>query len=226
MARIRYIKPEFFTDEKIGRLRPMARLFFIGLWCCADRVGKLEDKPMELGIKIIPYDLHKIKPQVLLKELETEGFIKKHNGVVYIINFGKHQRPHPDEKKSDLPDMPSREISRPAVKFNGQPLKRACQHTIKGTGTGTDITTAVPAVDSLPDLSKTTTALMSHKESVNFSLYRLNVGKYKHAYVKNVPVDECRFLLAHTPRLGAKERAALQWRIAQKESERTTEVKS
>lgn len=55
--------------------------------------------------------------------------------------------------------------------------------------------------------------------AVDFSDYRLNIGKYKGVYVVNVPADECSFVLATTPRLGAKESAALKWRIALKASE-------
>ena len=57
--------------------------------------------------------------------------------------------------------------------------------------------------------------------AIDFSDYRLNVGKYKHAYVINVPVDECEFLLKSTDRLGEKEKAALKWRIGIKNGEMT-----
>jgi hypothetical protein len=41
MARIRTIKPEFFTSDDICALTPLARLLYIGLWCEADREGRL-----------------------------------------------------------------------------------------------------------------------------------------------------------------------------------------
>ena len=41
MARIRTIKPEFFTSDDICALSPRARLLYIGLWCEADREGRL-----------------------------------------------------------------------------------------------------------------------------------------------------------------------------------------
>ena len=40
MPRIRYLKPEFFTDEDIGYLTVKARLGYSGLWCHADREGR------------------------------------------------------------------------------------------------------------------------------------------------------------------------------------------
>lgn len=59
--------------------------------------------------------------------------------------------------------------------------------------------------------------------AVDYSGYRLNVGKYQHVHVINVPVDECQFLLKNTPRLGREERAALEWRINQKLLDMTPE---
>ena len=41
MARIRTIKPEFFTSDDICALSPRARLLYVGLWCEADREGRL-----------------------------------------------------------------------------------------------------------------------------------------------------------------------------------------
>ena len=48
MARIRTIKPEFFTDEDLGELSPAVRLLFIGMWTEADKAGRLKDKPKTL----------------------------------------------------------------------------------------------------------------------------------------------------------------------------------
>ena len=39
VARIRTIKPDFFTSEDIVVLTPWARLLYIALWCEADREG-------------------------------------------------------------------------------------------------------------------------------------------------------------------------------------------
>ena len=45
MSRIRSIKPEFFTSEDIVSMTPLARLFYVSLWCEADREGRLDWKP-------------------------------------------------------------------------------------------------------------------------------------------------------------------------------------
>ena len=106
MARIRSIKPSFFLDSELSQLSPMARLFFIGLWCLADREGRLKDKPMELGVQLIPYDLAKNNPIDLLKELDGKFVIRYEvEGKKYLLinGFKKHQRPATSEPASDLP---------------------------------------------------------------------------------------------------------------------------
>lgn len=112
MARIRSIKPEFFTDEEIGKLGFAARLFFVGLWCHADKAGRLEDKPMQLAIQIIPYDMKKrgVSGANLLNELVPRFVIRyKADGksLLQIRNFSKHQKPHHTERESNLPNPPS-----------------------------------------------------------------------------------------------------------------------
>ena len=65
MARIRTIKPEFWTDKKIIRLSRDARLFFIGLWNFADDNGVLEADPLQLKAWIFPVD-----PDIGIEEIE------------------------------------------------------------------------------------------------------------------------------------------------------------
>ena len=111
MARIRTIKPEFWTDKKIIRLSRDARLFFIGLWNFADDNGVLEADPLQLKAWIFPVDpdigIEEIEK--FLAELEKLELIKIYeiNGTSYIWikNFSKHQkidRP----RKSNLPLPP------------------------------------------------------------------------------------------------------------------------
>jgi hypothetical protein len=48
MARARNIKPAFFKNEQLVELGMSTRLLFIGLWCLADREGRLEDRPKRI----------------------------------------------------------------------------------------------------------------------------------------------------------------------------------
>lgn len=72
MARIRSIKPEFWTDRNVIQLSPFARLLFIGSWNFAlcDR-GHLPDDPIELKLKVLPAD--DVNPQALVDELLKLG---------------------------------------------------------------------------------------------------------------------------------------------------------
>ena len=105
MARIRHIKPDFFFDEAVAELKPLARLLYIGLWCLADREGRLEDRPAQIKVRLFPYDTVDIEN--LLQELEKKPFIErytvKERAYLWIIHFLKHQRPATSEAQSLLP---------------------------------------------------------------------------------------------------------------------------
>lgn len=114
MARIRYIKPEFFFDEDLAQLPPLYRLAFAGLWCQADREGRLKDRPNALKVHIVPFD--DIDFELVLSELSKPkpihnscAFITRYevNGEKYIqINkFTEHQRPHHSEQSTCIPAM-------------------------------------------------------------------------------------------------------------------------
>ena len=105
MARARNIKPDFFKNEILATCSPMARLLFIGLWLLADREGRLEDRPRRIKGELFPYEEADV--DALLSELERHGFVKRYKvdttAVVLVVNFVKHQRPHPNEAASQLP---------------------------------------------------------------------------------------------------------------------------
>lgn len=108
MARTRSIKPGFFDNDVLGSMKPLARLLFIGLWCQADRAGRLEDRPKKLKKTILGYDdITTDDVDKMLEELQENGFIIRYqaNSMDYIqvINFEKHQNPHKKEKESEIP---------------------------------------------------------------------------------------------------------------------------
>lgn len=103
MARIRTIKPEFFTSEDIVALSPMARLLYIALWCEADREGRLAWKPKTFKMRYLPADDCDVS--ALCDELTQGGLVRLYgDGLAYIPNFGKHQHLNPREATSTLPD--------------------------------------------------------------------------------------------------------------------------
>lgn len=106
MARSRNIKPNFFKNELLVELHAYERLLFIGLWCLADREGRVEDRPKRVKMELFPCDTYDVDHG--LNELQRCEFVKRYefNGVrvIQIINFLKHQTPHGTEKDSELPD--------------------------------------------------------------------------------------------------------------------------
>ena len=120
MPRIRVIKPEYFKDEDIGSLTPLTRLLYIGLWCYADKAGRLEYRPNYLRVELLPYD----RDADIVKELDTlctpKGrtgipFILKYevDGIPYlqIIQWNKHQYLHKtNEVETALPEPPESAI--------------------------------------------------------------------------------------------------------------------
>ncbi len=105
MARIRTVKPEFFTSDDTCRLSPFARLMFIGCWCEADREGRLEWKPRTLRRKYLPED--GCDGDTIGAELVDQGVIVLYGqGLAVIPTFLKHQVINAHEAKSKLPKPP------------------------------------------------------------------------------------------------------------------------
>lgn len=113
MARIRYLKPEFFTDEELAKYPPETRLTYAGLWCYADKSGRLEDRPKFLKAMIFPYDDIDIEGHLnLLCQHKSNGrpfivrYHHEHLSLIQILNWDKHQKPHHTEKESLFPAPP------------------------------------------------------------------------------------------------------------------------
>lgn len=116
MARARNIKPSMYKNELLGVADPLLTILFTGLWCLADRDGRLEDRPLRIKAEIFPYrDLPLFNGY--LTELEQMGFIERYSvdgvAIIQVVNFAKHQSPHKTEKHSELPEKPAKPISCP-----------------------------------------------------------------------------------------------------------------
>lgn len=95
MARIRSIKPEFWTDGVMVTLTPLARLLYIGMWNFACDGGHLENDPVSLKLRILPMD--DVDARGLVAELLDTGRIRRRvmgDGREYlaILRFGDHQK--------------------------------------------------------------------------------------------------------------------------------------
>lgn len=112
MARIRSVKPEFFSSEKIGMRLPgpegrQARLLFVAMWGHAeDLTGVCRAAPAFLRAQAFPYDDDLTAADVdrWLAMLESGGFILRYevNGSHYALvrGFLEHQ-------KIDRPSKPT-----------------------------------------------------------------------------------------------------------------------
>jgi hypothetical protein len=112
MARIRTIKPDFWTDEKLTECSPIARLLFIGLLNFADDNGNLTRSSKKIKMQVFPADMIDCEP--LIGELITHGVLSEYSvsGEKYlnIKGFTKHQlinRP----SKTNIPVMEVTESS-------------------------------------------------------------------------------------------------------------------
>ena len=104
MARIRTIKPEFWTDGKTGTLSDRAKLLMIGLLNHCDDYGVIELDEAEWKAKIFPYDTRSLSEAIraaLMDELLPKGLIvlfyygqdaATSKAYIHITNFDRHQR--------------------------------------------------------------------------------------------------------------------------------------
>ena len=138
MARIRYLKPDFFKDEDLKELKFVTRLVFQGLWIQADKKGRGEDRPERLKVEIMPYDKVDID-----KEMAKLAQKKKHSGKPFIVRYtineqkyyqilewAKHQKPHNTERESIIPTPNNEQVT---VK---EPLNNGYETTLKGMEKG------------------------------------------------------------------------------------------
>lgn len=106
MARIRTIKPDFFTSEDIVCLSMAARLLYIALWCEADREGRMQWKPKTFKLRYFPGDSLDI--EACAAEIVAAGLVVLYgDGLAHIPAFAKHQHLNPRETPSALPAPPT-----------------------------------------------------------------------------------------------------------------------
>ncbi|HEY5851958.1 MAG TPA: hypothetical protein VIT62_14485 [Lysobacter sp.] len=105
MSRARNIKPGFFKNEELAELPFEFRLLFQGLWCLADREGRMEYRPKRIKAEVFAYD--NVDVVKGLRELEKHGFIDIYTiedcEYIQVVAFCKHQNPHHREAESTIP---------------------------------------------------------------------------------------------------------------------------
>jgi len=97
MARARFIRPEFFTDEKVSDLPFGAAMLFSGIWCHSDLRGVFEHNPRLLRGLIFPMRdgidtgtvgkwLEEMSALGMVVRFEAEGKTWGH-----VVHWSKHQ---------------------------------------------------------------------------------------------------------------------------------------
>lgn len=93
MARIRTIKPDFWTDDKLTECSMSARLLFIGLLNFADDNGNLARSAKKIKMQVFPADAVDCEP--MLQELMAQGALIEYSvneeKFLHIKGFRKHQ---------------------------------------------------------------------------------------------------------------------------------------
>ena len=124
MARIRSIKPSFFTSEDVSALPMRARLTWIGLWTHCDDQGRAKDNTKLIKAAVWPLD------SVTLAEIEEDlTTLAAHTRIVRymvdgkrylaIVNWHDHQRPN-KPSPSRLPAPPSTATPPPLPEPSGR----------------------------------------------------------------------------------------------------------
>lgn len=105
MARIRTVKPGYFTHPSIVVLTPWARLLLLSLLTQADDGGRLYDQPRKIGGNAFGDD-DDVDTEQLLEELRENGRIVRYRAgdrrCIQIVGFRDHQAIS-KPKASDIP---------------------------------------------------------------------------------------------------------------------------
>jgi len=143
--RSRNLKPGTFKNELLGSSDPLHTILFEGLWCLADREGRLEDRPLRICAELFPYrrQVNERKVDTMLQWLHEKGFIVRYGAeceeatgsdqtrnmtkrvtprtrYIQVAEFLKHQNPHKHEAPSKIPALTSSEHPTRTVLSTGQ----------------------------------------------------------------------------------------------------------
>lgn len=150
MARIRTIKPEFFTSEDIVSLSPLARLFYVSLWCEADKAGRFEWKPKTFKLRYLPGDSCDV--DMLAQELFDAGLVVLYSagGKTFadIPTFAKHQVINNRESESTIPPrVPHASATRESGRKEGREGKGKEGDSAEPQSDSTPAIVSIPLVD-------------------------------------------------------------------------------
>jgi hypothetical protein len=115
---------------------PHAQLLFAGLWCIADKEGRLKDRPDSIKAQTLPFV--DVNVDSLLSKL-AEGidpFIVRYevNGLrfIQICNWQRHQSPHHTEKASEIPAFKRKTVKQRCKDGDKTEQKPSAPESVRG----------------------------------------------------------------------------------------------
>lgn len=138
MARIRSIKPDFWTSEQVMECSPVTRLMFIGMWNFADDHGRIPANPKTIKAQVFPIDEGITSENVrgMVDELSTNGLVLRYtvdNKDFLLITGWRHQKidkrqpakypPPPESLPEHSPNVP-RMVSTDRIGSEGKVRKK------------------------------------------------------------------------------------------------------
>lgn len=106
--RIRTLKPEFWSDEKLSGLPPIDRLVFLGLISMADDCGRLLDNLKRIDAFVFPNTDDSAREALArLSRMAriVRGTTSSGQPVIQIANWSRHQKVDHPNLKSALPEL-------------------------------------------------------------------------------------------------------------------------
>lgn len=135
MARIRSIKPEFWSSEQVMECSRDARLLFIGLWNFCDDAGRHPLAPRQIKALIFPGDetLSVADVQRMLYELSKNGLIERYDvdGKQYLQVTGWQHQKIDRPQKPRYPGPPDDRSTNP---HREPSTERSTEHREEGKG--------------------------------------------------------------------------------------------
>lgn len=109
MARIRTIKPEFWTSEQVMDCSTNARLLFIGLWNFCDDAGRMAASARRIKASVFPSDdFSSDDVRRMIDELSANGLLHLYvvDGIEYLCVTGWRHQKIDKPQTSKLPPPP------------------------------------------------------------------------------------------------------------------------
>jgi len=106
MSRTRFIRPGFFSDERMSHAKLPTRFVYIGLWTLCDDAGFFERRPAEIAVALFPYERVGRRQKLVddaLAELEELGRVRwlecGEHGLIptlpeHVVKGGNHAYQH------------------------------------------------------------------------------------------------------------------------------------